>query len=58
MRDAGGEVRVESERHVMGLFPRATWESAMRARELEPVEGLDVPDPYDGAHVVLVARRR
>jgi trans-aconitate methyltransferase len=58
LRDPGGEVRVEHERHVMGLFPQAVWEDAMRAAGLDPLGDLGVEDPYEGAHVVLVARRR
>jgi SAM-dependent methyltransferase len=36
LRDAGGPVRVEHDRHVMGLFPRATWTRLLRRVGFRP----------------------
>ncbi len=58
LRDADGSVRVEYERHLEGLFPRATWlelleEAGFRARAV-PVEHSEL-EP--GSYEVFVATR-
>jgi SAM-dependent methyltransferase len=49
-------VRVEYERHTVGLFPQATWLRLMREAGLEPVEA-SRDDPFESEHSVFVARR-
>lgn len=44
------------DRHVMGLFSRATWIDVFREAGLGVIE-IDADDPHDGEHVVFVARR-
>ena len=55
LRAPGQPPRVELDRHVFGLFPRATWFGQIRAAGLEPIE-TDIEDPYAGERVVFVAR--
>ena len=44
LRDEGGSVRVEFDRHVCGLFARAVWERLLRDVGFEP---RSVRDSYD-----------
>ncbi|MEM8588868.1 MAG: class I SAM-dependent methyltransferase [Pseudomonadota bacterium] len=57
IREPGRDVRVEHDKHVEGLFDRATWRSLMIEAGLQPVP-VDVPDPHAGEHEVFVARHR
>jgi len=58
LRDASGSVRVEHDRHIEGLFPRATWLRLLRDAGFEasavPLEHSEV-DP--GVQEVFVGRR-
>jgi len=58
LRDANGSVRVEHDRHIEGLFPRATWLRLLRDAGFEasavPLEHSEV-DP--GVQEVFVGRR-
>jgi hypothetical protein len=52
-RDANGEVRVEHDRHVCGVFPRATWlrvmeEAGFRAHRRNGIAGKTAPDIFLG----------
>jgi SAM-dependent methyltransferase len=58
LREADGSVRVEHDRHVEGLFPRATWlrllsEAGFQARAV-PVE---LPELEPGSYELFVATR-
>ena len=58
LRDADGSVRVEHDRHVEGLFPRATWlellsEAGFEARAV-PVEHSELEA---GSYELFVATR-
>ena len=55
-RGPGDEVRVVHDRHVLGVFPRATWERLVSEAELELVDTM-VEDPYELEHAAFVARR-
>ena len=57
IREPGQDVRVEHDKHVEGLFDRATWRNLMLEAGLQPVS-VDVPDPHAGEHEVFVARHR
>jgi SAM-dependent methyltransferase len=41
LREAGGDVRVIHDRHIEGLFARATWQAAFEAAGLSPSSELD-----------------
>jgi SAM-dependent methyltransferase len=56
VREPDGPVRVEYERHTLGLFPQATWLRLMREVGLEPVE-TSLDDPFESEHSVFAARR-
>lgn len=56
LREPGRPLRVEHDHHRFGAFPRATWERLFDAAGLELLD-VDLDDPYDGEHVVFVARR-
>jgi SAM-dependent methyltransferase len=56
LREPGGPTRVEHDRHIVGLFPRATWNDLLAEAGLEPV-AVELADPFAAAHVVFVARR-
>ena len=45
LRDADGAVRVEHDRHVLGIFPEALWTDALRAVGFEPAAPRT--DPWD-----------
>jgi SAM-dependent methyltransferase len=55
-RGPGQDVRVVHDRHVLGLFPRSTWERLVRETGLELVD-TTVVDPYELEHAAFVARR-
>jgi SAM-dependent methyltransferase len=55
-RGPGDEVRVVHDRHVLGVFPRATWERLVSEAGLELVD-TTVEDPYELEHAAFVARR-
>ena len=58
LRSGDGEVRVEHDRHVEGLFPRATWLDALTAAGFETrVVPLEHSEVEPGAHEVFVASR-
>ena len=51
----GCPIRLEQDRHTMGLFPRATWEKLIEASGLELLD-VDI-DPGTAEQVVFAARR-
>lgn len=55
-RGPGDELRVVHDRHTLGLFPRATWESLIANAGLELVD-TTVEDPFELEHAAFVARR-
>jgi SAM-dependent methyltransferase len=55
-RGPGDDVRVVHDRHVLGVFPRATWERLVSGAGLELVD-TTVEDPYELEHAAFVARR-
>ncbi|NNG04541.1 MAG: class I SAM-dependent methyltransferase, partial [Inquilinus sp.] len=57
IREADGTARVEHDRHILGLFDRATWRRLMHAAGLEPVDVSAIPDPYPDEHAVFVGRK-
>lgn len=57
LREGDAPARVEHERHVIGLFPIATWERLLSRCGLDRLE-LPVEDPFAAEHVTLLARRR
>jgi len=52
LREADGSVRVEHDRHVFGVFPRATWLRFLRGASLDPTV---VPDQF--GRELFLARR-
>ena len=42
LREANGEVRAVHDRHIEGLFPRATWLEAFEAAGLSATSAIDV----------------
>ncbi len=56
LREPDRPLRVEYERHTLGLFPQATWLQLMREAGLEPVEA-SLDDPFESEHSVFAARR-
>jgi SAM-dependent methyltransferase len=56
-READGTTRTVHDRHVVGVFPEATWRRLIDAAGLRVVPA-PIPDPLAGEHVLLVARRR
>ncbi len=57
IREPGKPTRVEQDRHVLGLFPKATWLALIEAAGLEPIE-TGVVDPIADQHAFFTARRR
>ena len=58
LRERDGRVRVEHDRHLEGLFPRATWLGLMREAGFEAaVVPFEHPELEPGAHEVFVGRR-
>ena len=55
IHEPGRSIRLEQDRHTMGLFPRATWRKLIEASGLEPIDH-DV-DPGTAEQVVFAARR-
>ena len=55
-RGPGDDVRVVHDRHVLGVFPRTTWERLLSEAGLELVD-TTVEDPYELEHAAFVARR-
>jgi SAM-dependent methyltransferase len=55
-RGPGDEVRVVHDRHVLGVFPRATWERLVSEVGLELVD-TTVENPYELEQAAFVARR-
>jgi SAM-dependent methyltransferase len=55
-RGSGEEVRVVHDRHVLGLFPRATWERLVLDAGLELVD-TTVENPYELEQAAFAARR-
>jgi SAM-dependent methyltransferase len=55
-RSPSEDVRVVHDRHVLGLFPRATWERLVQEAGLELVD-TTVDDPYELEHAAFVGRR-
>jgi SAM-dependent methyltransferase len=55
-RGPGDAVRVVHDRHVLGVFPRATWERLVSEAGIELVD-TSVEDPYELEHAAFVARR-
>lgn len=55
-RGPGEEVRVVHDRHVLGLFPRATWERLVLDAGLELVD-TTVENPYELEQAAFVGRR-
>lgn len=58
LRSAGGVVRVEHERHLEGLFPRAEWLRLLHDAGFDPaVLPFEHSDLEPGSHEIFVARR-
>ena len=55
-RGPGEDVRVVHDRHVLGLFPRATWERLVAETGLELVD-TSVENPYELEQAAFVGRR-
>lgn len=55
LREADGSTRVVHDRHVLGLFPEATWLELLREVGLEPLP-LPVENPYAAEQAAFVAR--
>ena len=55
-RGPGEDVRVVHDRHVLGLFPRATWERLVEETGLELVD-TSVENPYELEQAAFVGRR-
>ena len=55
LREAGGSTRVVHDRHVLGLFPEATWLELLREVGLEPLP-LPVENPYAAEQAAFAAR--
>jgi len=55
-RGPGEELRVVHDRHVLGLFRRATWEGLIEGAGLELVDTM-VDNPYELEQAAFVARR-
>ena len=55
IHEPGHPIRLEQDRHTMGLFPRATWRKLIEASGLEPIDA-DI-DPGTADQVVFAARR-
>jgi len=56
LREPDGSTRVVHDRHVLGLFPEATWVDLLREVELDPLP-LPLANPYAGEQAAFVARR-
>jgi SAM-dependent methyltransferase len=56
VREADGDTQAVQDRHVLGLFPEATWLRLLTEAGLEPLE-LPVPNPYADEQAAFVARR-
>jgi SAM-dependent methyltransferase len=56
VREPGRQTRVVHDRHVLGLFPEATWRRLLVEAGLEPLE-LPVENPYAAEQAAFVARR-
>jgi SAM-dependent methyltransferase len=54
LREASGETRVIHDRHLEGVFPRATWLRLMNAAGLD---GERLPDALDGRDLFVAIRR-
>jgi len=58
MRDTDGSIHVEWDRHIEGLFPRATWLQMMSDAGFEPkVVGFDHSELEPGEYEVFVCRK-
>jgi SAM-dependent methyltransferase len=55
-RENDGSTRVVHDRHVLGLFPEATWLGLLRQVGLEPLP-LPIANPYAAEQAAFVARR-
>jgi len=55
-RGPGDDVRMVHDRHLLGVFPRATWERLVSEAGIELVD-TSVEDPYELEHAAFVARR-
>src|SRR5262245_43286413 len=55
-RGPGDEVRLVHDRHVLGLFPRTTWERLISEAGLELID-TTVENPYELEQAAFVARR-
>jgi len=53
----GDDVRMEEDRHVMGLFPRATWLDLLQRAGFEVEERPHVASDHGYVHSLLVCRR-
>jgi SAM-dependent methyltransferase len=56
VRASDGSTEVVHDRHVLGLFPEATWLELQRDAGLDPLP-LPVENPYAGEQAAFVARR-
>jgi hypothetical protein len=56
LREPGKPLRVEQDRHTVGLFPESTWHRLLEEAGLELVDPR-VEDPHAGEHAVFAARR-
>jgi SAM-dependent methyltransferase len=52
-----GEARVEHDRHVLGVFPEATWRRLVTEAGLDLVDISGIEDPDADEHAVFVARK-
>jgi trans-aconitate methyltransferase len=56
LRSNDGSIRVVHDRHILGLFPEATWLDLLRDAGLEPLP-LPIENPYAAEQAAFVARR-
>ena len=56
VRESNGTTRAVHDRHVLGLFPKATWLRLLCEVGLQPLP-LPVPNPYAAEQAAFVARR-
>jgi len=58
MRDEAGTVRCQQDRHVCGLFPRATWLELLEASGIDARSHLSADDEEPAGAELFVGRRR
>ena len=56
IHEPGRPIRLEQDRHTMGLFPRATWRSLIEGSGLEPI-GVSIEDSGADQVILIVSLR-